>query len=151
MQNKTARLAADCFVLVTRTGLPACGRAASRGKRAPGTFSDTARFESRGNDMQNKTARLAAETARLAAGVHKTVLKAKLIWASGWQGWQQKRKMIHILCVNHLPLSLFVVKELCCRCKRHRYRVILLNNHQIQGRMETTELLQKGEHNGFIF
>ena len=47
----------------------------------------------------------------LKPGVHKTVLKAKLIWASGWQGWQQKRKMIHILCVNYLPLSFLWLKS----------------------------------------
>ena len=34
------------FALVRPTGFPACGRAGSRGKRAPGTFSNTAPFES---------------------------------------------------------------------------------------------------------
>ena len=32
--------------LAHMTGFPACGRAGSRGKRATGTFSDTAPFES---------------------------------------------------------------------------------------------------------
>ena len=39
-----------------RTGLPACGRAASREKRATGTFFNAARFESREDeDIKNRT------------------------------------------------------------------------------------------------
>ena len=42
--------------MVTRTGLPACGRAASREKRATGTFFNAARFESREDeDIKNRT------------------------------------------------------------------------------------------------
>ena len=52
-QKKAARKA-DCFLLVTRTGLPACGRAASRGKRATGTFSYTLGSSPAGDEDNQK-------------------------------------------------------------------------------------------------
>ena len=61
-QKHRPHLTAEPMFLVTRTGLFGCGRTASRGKRATGTFSYAARFESRvGRNNQKHRPHLTAE------------------------------------------------------------------------------------------